>query len=143
MAAKNREESEGLAKGKTEIIEALEKDWRDALCTKDMERLRALVHPDFVLIGMRSTGPFRMERDEWLDAIQRREVSDIELEVRDATVFDQVMIGTVFAKWRLKYLGRTIEDCVVLTDIWVKDGERWRAIRRHSSPSPEGGCGKA
>ena len=64
------------------MIEGLEREWRDALCSKDMERLRALVHPDFVLIGTRSTGPFMMHRDEWLDAIQRREVDTIELEVQ-------------------------------------------------------------
>jgi ketosteroid isomerase-like protein len=119
-----------------EVIEALEREWRDALCSKDMEKLRSLVHPDFVLIGTRSTGPFTMGRDEWLDAIQRREVVSIELEVRDATALDQVMVGTVYAKWRLKYLGRIIEDCVLLTDVWVRENGQWQAIRRHSTPAP-------
>ena len=123
-----------------QVIEELERDWRDALCSKDMERLRSLVHPDFVLIGTRSTGPFMMHRDEWLDAIQRREVDTIEIEIRDATMLDNVMIGTVHARWRLKYLGRIIEDCVLLTDIWVKDDGQWRAIRRHSTPAPAGDC---
>ena len=55
---------------------------------------------------------------------------------RDATALDQVMVGTVKAKWRLKYLGRVIEDCVLLTDVWVNDEGRWQAIRRHSTPAP-------
>ena len=38
----------------------------------------------------------------------------------DATALDEVMVGTVRAKWRVKYLGRVIEDCVVLTDVWVQ-----------------------
>jgi hypothetical protein len=124
-----------------EVVEALEREWCDALCSRDMDRLRSLVHPDFVLIGTRSSGPFMMHRDEWLDAIQRREVDSIELEVRDATVLDQVMIGTVQARWKLKYLNRLIEDCVLLTDVWVFDEGRWRAIRRHSTPAPPGACG--
>ena len=119
-----------------QLIEALEREWRDALCRNDMEKLRSLVHPDFVLIGTRSTGPFMLGREEWLDAIQRREVESIDVEVRDATVLDQVMVGTVQARWRLKYLGRIIEDCVVLTDVWVRQGEQWQAIRRHSTPAP-------
>jgi uncharacterized protein DUF4440 len=123
-----------------EVIEALEREWRDALCNKDMDKLRALVHPDFVLIGTRATGPFMMHRDEWLDAIQRREVDTIELEVRDATTLDKVMVGTIYAKWRVKYLGRIIEDCVLLTDVWVLDEGSWRAIRRHSTPAPAGEC---
>ena len=129
-----------MADSKYEVIEALEREWCDALCGRDMDRLRALVHPDFVLIGTRSSGPFMMHRDEWLDAIQRRDVEDIDLEVRDATRLDQVMIGTVMAKWRLTYLTRIIEDCVLLTDVWVFDEGRWRAIRRHSTPAPASDC---
>lgn len=122
------------------VIEGLEREWRDALCKRDMEQLRSLVHDDFVLIGTRSSGPFQMQREDWLDAIQRREVDAIEIQVRDATTVGDVMIGTVHARWRLKYLGRVIEDCVLLTDVWVKDGGRWQAIRRHSTPAPPGEC---
>jgi len=129
-----------VAEPSCELIAELEREWRDALCRKDMERLQALVHKDFVLIGTRSTGPFMMNRDEWLDAIQRREVDAIDVDVQDATVAKNVMIGTVQARWRLKYLGRIIEDCVVLTDVWVQDDGRWQAIRRHSTPAPPGAC---
>ena len=126
-----------------QVIDGLEREWRDALCKKDMERLHSLVHKDFVLIGTRSTGPFMMTRDEWLDAIQRRDVDAIEIDVENATAAKDVMIGTVYARWRLKYLGRVIEDCVVLTDVWVKEGDRWQVIRRHSTPAPPGptSCG--
>jgi ketosteroid isomerase-like protein len=122
--------------GNREVIEALEREWRDALCSKDMDRLAAMTHPDFVLIGTRSSGPFEMHRDEWLDAIQRRDLETIDFEIREATVFDNVMIGTVKACWKLKYLGRVIEDCVLSTDVWVKEGDRWMSIRRHSTPAP-------
>ena len=80
--------------------------------------------------------------EDWLEAIQRRDVDAIEIEIRDATVLDQVMVGTVLAKWRVKYLGRIIEDCVLLTDVWVFDEGRWQAVRRHSTPAPAGECAK-
>ena len=120
------------------VVEGLERDWCEALRTKDVDRLQALVHKDFVLIGTRSTGPFMMNREDWIDAVQRRDVDAIDIDVRDATIAKDVMIGTVHARWRLKYLGRVIEDCVVLTDVWVKDDGRWQAIRRHSTPAPPG-----
>jgi len=119
-----------------ELIGALEREWRDALCAKDVDRLRTLIHPRFVLIGTRSTGPFILNRDEWLDAIQKRELISIDLDIQDAVVLDEVMIGTIAAKWRVKYLGGEIEDCVLLTDVWVKDDNRWKVVRRHSSPAP-------
>jgi len=123
-----------------QTIEALEREWCDALCSKDVDRLRSLVHADFTLIGTRQNGPFVMGRDEWLDAIQRREVDSIELEIQDATTFDNMMVGTVQARWRINYLGRFIEDCVILTDVWVHDEGRWQALRRHSTPTPTSDC---
>lgn len=125
---------------KRDVIAGLEREWRDALCNKDLERLKGLMHPDFVLIGTRSTGPFLMHRQEWLDAIQKRDVETIEFDVREATGLGDVLIGTVHARWRLNYLGRVIEDCVLSTDVWVKYGDRWVSIRRHSTPAPVGEC---
>lgn len=119
-----------------ELVEALEHEWRDALCARDMDRLRALIHPNFVLIGSRAAGAFTLNRDEWLDAIQKREPLSIDLHIEDATVLDQVMVGTIHARWRINYLGREIEDCVILTDVWVFDEGRWRVLRRHSTPTP-------
>lgn len=129
-----------VADPNSQVVEELEREWCDALCGKDMDRLHSLIHPDFVLIGTRSTGPFMMNRKQWLDAIQRRDIETIEIDVHDATAANEVMIGTVHARWRLKYLGRIIEDCVVLTDVWVKEDGRWQAIRRHSTPAPAGAC---
>ena len=124
---------------KRELIRALECEWRDALCAKDVDRLRTLIHPEFMLIGTRSTGPFMLNRDEWLDAIQKRELISIDLEIRDSVAFEQTMVGTIAARWRVKYLGGEIEDCVLLTDVWVYDEGRWKVVRRHSSPAPPNG----
>ena len=125
-----------MAADTRQLIDSLEREWRDALCARDMAKLRSLVHPDFVLIATRGSGPFRMNRDEWLDAIQKRDVETIELNVVDATVFDQMMVGTIEARWRVNYLGKQFDDCVLLTDVWVCEDERWQAVRRHSSPMP-------
>jgi ketosteroid isomerase-like protein len=123
-----------------DLIDTLERNWRDALCGRDMERLAALMHPEFVLIGTRSTGPFMMNRDEWLEAVQRRDLETIDFEIKEVTSLEDVMIATVHARWRIKYLGRVIEDCVLSTDVWVRRGDDWVSIRRHSTPAP-GQCG--
>lgn len=119
-----------------ELIDSLEREWRDSLCAKDLDRLRSLIHPKFVLIGTRSTGPFTLTRDEWLEAIQKRELLAIDLDIKDAVVLDNLMVGIVEATWRVSYLGRAIEDSVLLTDVWVCEDGRWQVVRRHSSPIP-------
>ena len=123
---------------KWELINSLECEWRDALISGDADRLRTLIHPKFVLIGTRSTGPFTINREEWLAAVKQREVVSIEIDTRDAVILDQVMIGTIEARWMVKYLGGEIEDCVLLTDVWVREDDRWQCVRRHSSPAPSG-----
>ena len=129
-----------MASNCCQLIGSLEREWRDALCAKDMDRLRKLVHPNFTLIGSRSTGAFTMGREEWLDAIQKRELVRIDLDVRDATVFDEVIVGTIEANWCVNYRGKPIQDCVLLTDVWVRDEREWRVVRRHSSPMPASEC---
>jgi ketosteroid isomerase-like protein len=124
------------ASNQCQLIESLEREWRDALCAKDIDRLRSLIHPKFTLIGTRASGAFTLTREEWLDAIQKRELISIDLNVRDAVVFEDMMIGTVEAKWRVSYLGRPIDDSVLLTDVWVCENDRWQVVRRHSSPVP-------
>lgn len=126
-----------------ELIGSLEREWRDALCAKDMERLRSLIHPRFTLIGSRSSGPFTMGRDEWLEAIQKRELVGIELHIKDAAVFGDVIVGTIEADWCVNYRGKPIQDCVLLTDVWIREGKHWRVVRRHSSPIPNAATTKA
>jgi ketosteroid isomerase-like protein len=121
---------------KWKVIRSLECEWRDALIAGDADRLRGLIHPQFVLIGTRSTGPFIINRQEWLSAVQQREIVSIDLDIRDAVILDEVMIGTIYARWKVKYLGGEIEDCVLLTDVWVREGDSWCVVRRHSSPAP-------
>ena len=125
-----------MAASARDLIGTLERQWRDALCAHDLDRLRELVHPDFVLIAMRSQGPFTMTRAEWLEAIEKRELVSIDLDITDAAVFDQAMVGTIEAKWKVRYRGREIDDCVLLTDVWVLEDGRWQVVRRHSSPMP-------
>lgn len=106
----------------------------------DLSHLRALMHPKFTLIGTHANGAFVLTRDEWLEAIEKRKVLDIESKIKDSVEFDQVMIATTEAKWRVSYLGQTVEDCVLLTDVWVYDEDRWRVVRRHLSPVPAMEC---
>jgi hypothetical protein len=84
-----------VASDNRKLIRSLENEFRDALLSKDSERLRSLIHPQFLLIGTRASGPFTINRDEWLESVQRREIVSIDVNIRDAIVFEGVMVGTI------------------------------------------------
>ncbi|MEO6580610.1 MAG: nuclear transport factor 2 family protein [Sphingomicrobium sp.] len=116
----------------------LERRWRDALFAKDEAALRELIHPSFKLVGIRSTGTVAVGLDAWLGALQKMNIASLEVRVTDSVRCDQTIVATVDAQWKLRFMGHTIDERVLLTDVWVKTDEGWQVVRRHSSPVPAG-----
>ena len=119
-------------------IRELERQWRDALFVKDEAQLRKLIHPQFKLVGIRSTGTVAVGLEDWLIALQKMDLISLEVRVMDSVRLDQTMVATVDAQWKLRFMGHAIDERVLLTDVWVKTEEGWQVIRRHSSPVPAG-----
>ena len=119
-------------------IRELERQWRDALFVKDEAQLRKLIHPQFKLVGIRSTGTVAVGLEDWLIALQKMDLISLEVRVMDSVRLDQTMVATVDAQWKLRFMGHAIDERVLLTDVWVKIDGEWQVVRRHSSPVPAG-----
>lgn len=119
-------------------IRELERQWRDALFAKDEGQLRQLIHPQFKLVGIRSTGTVAVGLEDWLLALRKMDLISLEVRVMDAVRLDQTIVATVDAQWKLRFMGHAIDERVLLTDVWVKGDEGWQVVRRHSSPVPAG-----
>ena len=119
-------------------IAKLERAWRDALFAKDEAALRELIHPGFKLVGIRSTGTVGVGLEEWLVALQKMDIASLDVRVIDAIEVGQTTVATVDAQWKVRFMGHPIEERVLLTDVWVREGDRWQVVRRHSSPVPPG-----
>jgi hypothetical protein len=126
-----------VAVDRTDVRE-LERQWRDALFAKDEPTLRQLIHPQFKLVGIRSTGTVAVGLEDWLVALQRMDLISLEVRVMDSVRLDQTIVATVDAQWKLRFMGHAIDERVLLTDVWVKGDEGWQVVRRHSSPVPAG-----
>ena len=116
----------------------LEREWRDALFAKDEPALRKLIHPQFKLVGIRSTGTVAVGLEDWLGALQKMDIASLTVRVTDSLHIDATIVATVDAQWKLRFMGHTIDERVLLTDVWVKGADGWQVIRRHSSPVPTG-----
>lgn len=119
-------------------VRELEREWRDALVAKDEVTIRRLIHPQFKLVGIRSTGSVAVSLDQWIDALKRMDIASLEVRVTECVALDNVIVATVDAQWQVRYLGQLIDERVLLTDVWVREGADWQVIRRHSSPVPPG-----
>ena len=119
-------------------VRDLERQWRDALVSKDEAALRILIHPQYKLVGIRSTGSVAVDLEQWLEALKRMDIANLEVRVTDCVALENTMVATVDAQWQVRYLGQVIDERVLLTDVWVHDDGRWQVVRRHSSPVPPG-----
>ena len=120
------------------VIHSLEQQWRDALFAKDNDALRKLINPQFKLVGIRSTGTVAVGLDDWLEALKKMDIVSLEVRVTDSVRVDRTIVATVDAQWKLRFLGHTIDERVLLTDVWVEGDDGWQVVRRHSSPVPAG-----
>ena len=127
-----------MAVEKTTDIADLERQWRDALFAKDEAALRTLINPHFKLVGIRSTGTVAVGLDDWLKALEKMDIASLEIRVTDSVRVDRTIVATVDAQWKLRFLGHTIDERVLLTDVWVEGDKGWQVVRRHSSPVPAG-----
>ncbi len=119
-------------------VRELERDWRDALFAKDEVALRRLIHPQFKLVGIRSTGTVAVGLDEWLVALEKMDIASLEVRVVELIQLEGTMVATVDAQWKVRFMGHCIDERVLLTDVWAKSEDGWQVIRRHSSPVPTG-----
>ena len=119
-------------------VRVLEAEWRDALLQKDEAAIRRLIHPQFKLVGIRSTGSVAVDLEQWIAALRRMDIAALEVRVTDCVALEDVIVATVDAQWKVRYLGQPIDERVLLTDVWVREGGTWRVLRRHSSPVPAG-----
>ena len=119
-------------------VRDLEREWRDALIAKDEATLRRLIHPQFKLVGIRSTGSVAVSLEQWVEALKRMEIASLEVRVTDCVALENALVATVDAQWQVRYMGQLIDERVLLTDVWVRVGDSWQVVRRHSSPVPPG-----
>jgi ketosteroid isomerase-like protein len=123
--------------GVRDEIDASEQAWRRAVLAGDEPALQRLLHEEFQLVGIRSTGASAFSREIWFDALRRMTIRVLDVELTDVTALDEIAIATVEGSWTLEMDGRPIDERFLLTDVWVRGPAGWQVVRRHSSPYPK------
>jgi len=79
-----------------------------------------------------------VDLEQWIEALKRMDIANLEVRVIECVALDNAIVATVDAQWKVRYLGQLIDERVLLTDVWVRVGDSWQVVRRHSSPVPPG-----
>ena len=107
------------------------------MLAKDETALRKLLHPDFKLVGVRPTGePISIDLNHWVRALAGMDIVAVEFDVIEACGDEHTLVGTIDAYWKVRFMHQCIDERVLLTDVWLRDGDTWRVIRRHTSFVP-------
>ena len=117
-------------------IKDLAHEWLDAARRRDRETLDRILADDFVISGWQPEG----------------RLADKQFYIEDCMRPVDIQDGSIrFDRWQFRIYGETaVVNCildiravvnghpwgaeVLITDVWVKEGDAWRVVTRHTSP---------
>lgn len=117
----------------------MENEWARAWQLPDQEALESLLGDDFLLLSERSKGEVVNKRqyiDSTLKLVRGDGFSFARLNVR---VYGDAAVVNAWLQQTATFAGRDWSGDFLLTDVWVKRGDRWQAVARHvSRPAGDG-----
>ncbi len=116
-----------------EHVRALEKQWEDATLQKNTAVLEQLMSPDYVLVGMGPNGMHEVPRDLWFKNLAAMQIDAYRTEIKRIRVYGDSAVVNIEGSWKVTLGPSKIDGTFLLTDVWVKRGDRWQAVLRHST----------
>lgn len=115
-------------------IEELLRRWAQAVAEREMAFLEALLAPEFTLTTGRAEAPVRT-REQYL-AITRDDYEVDSWEFEDIVVQHYGRFAVARSRYRQsgRMAGAARDGAYLMTDAFVKQSGRWRAVARHISP---------
>ena len=115
------------------VFEALERQWAEAIRTRDREANQRLLAEDFFL----SSAIWRdrqIGKRPWVEHILADvDTRSIAVEDVQALVFGQFAVVRCRVAWRARWRGEDISDDYFVTDVWRRRNGGWQVLWRGSS----------
>lgn len=114
----------------TETFAEFERAWITAVQQRDLPSLDLLLDDEFLYTSWASSGEL-ITKAQYLAAVEREEL--LNCRARDFSV--QHAGDTVVVKCRMdcEFPNRGICSELLVTDTWVRRGNRWKVLARHTS----------
>jgi ketosteroid isomerase-like protein len=112
-------------------LQAAEEEWLEVIERRDVEAADRLLAADFALSSMGGVGD-HVSRDAWLANLVEIESSLAKLELLDGRVLGDVGVVRARLRWEAKLGERDLTGDYALTDVFKREGGRWRPTWRIS-----------
>jgi hypothetical protein len=114
----------------------LEKTMLEALKGRDSVTLKSLLADDFLLTGINIAGA-KSDKAGYIDwALKNLELKTYILDKPKVRTYPATVVVAYDYKRQASIGGTPSDGDFVVTSVWVKRGNRWRAVSHHISPKP-------
>ncbi len=112
-------------------FEALERESAGIVERRDVGAARGLLADDFVLSSLGGAG-MRLDRGDWLEALEQIETRSLTVLEVEAWVFGEVAVARALTRWDATMGSRSLTGDYLVTDTFTRSGSRWRPSWRVS-----------
>lgn len=116
----------------------LEHEWANAMRTRNLEKLDAMVAEDFSVAIAVQGMPLRVtHRAQWLSVMPSYDIQEMTLDDIRVSLYGDIAVVTLLWTQRAFVQGGERSGTFFITDIWRKTDKGWLVTERHSSrPEP-------
>lgn len=113
-------------------LTALEYKWMEAIKLHNTNALKGILSEDFTLASESSTVALS-DRNQYLDSIQRdAKLESYNFDKMTVRVYGTTAIVNIWGKQQSLTANGKTNAHFLYTDIWVREGTRWRVVMRHA-----------
>jgi ketosteroid isomerase-like protein len=116
-------------------LEALEGEWARIVEARDSEAARDFLADDFVLTSTGGVGS-QVPKEEWLRTLAEIDTRSLSCRDVEARVFGDAAVVRAWLRWEASLGERDLTGDYAVTDVFRRDGGRWRAAWRISLRLP-------
>lgn len=117
-------------------LDALERRWMEATKSQDVAALKRIIADDFTLAGQPPAGIQLDQTGYFNSALKDWKLSTYSFDRLTVRLYGETAVVSALFKQQASVAGQDWSGDFLITDVWVKQGKRWRVVARHISRAP-------
>lgn len=116
-------------------LRALEGRWMEAIKTQDGATLDRILADDFTFVGDHTIAASLDKANYTESALKNWRLTSYSFDSLSVRVYGDTAVVNGVYKQQAVVAGKPWSGEFLVTDVWIKQGKRWRVVTRHLSPA--------